>query len=244
MQAIILAGGYGTRLYPLTLNAPKPMVAIGGKPIIEFLIEKLQKLPEISEIIIVANAKFIHVFEEWLTQKNYTNIVLLNDGTTSNEDRLWPVGDILFAVKNHQINEDVIILWGDNLIEDDFSELMESFKKRGNTLGLYDVGLLEYVKQLSTVTLSPDGQITQFIEKPENPESTLIGTLIYVLKQASLQYLTDVIELGKADKAGEFISYVSQKEPVYWYELHGKWFDIGTLEQLQKAEEWIDLKNR
>jgi len=88
MQAIILAGGYGTRLYPLTLNAPKPMVAVAGKPMIEYLIEKLQKLPEISEIIIVSNAKFIHVFEEWLLQKNYKNIVLLNDGTTSNEDRL------------------------------------------------------------------------------------------------------------------------------------------------------------
>jgi len=102
---------------------------------------------------------------------------------------------------------------------------------------------LEYVKQLSNVTLNSDGQITQFIEKPENPNSTLIGTLIYVLKKSSLQYLPDVIKLGKADKAGEFISYVSQKEPVYGYQLQGKWFDIGTLEQLKKAEEWIDLKN-
>jgi len=243
MQAIILAGGYGTRLYPLTLNAPKPMVAVAGKPMIEYLIEKLQKLPEISEIIIVSNAKFIHNFEEWLAQKNYKNITLLNDGTTSNEDRLWPVGDMLFAVNNHPINEDAIILGGDNLIEDDFSELMKNFKKRGNTLGLYDVWLLEYVKQLSNVTLSPDGQITEFIEKPKNPGSTLIGTLIYVLKKSTLQYLTDVIESGKADKAGEFISYVSQKEPVYGYQLQGKWFDIGTLEQLKKAEEWIHLKN-
>jgi len=88
MQAIILAGGYGTRLYPLTINAPKPMIKVGGRPMIEYLIDKLRKIPEVNEIFVVSNNKFAHVFDEWLAQSPYKNIHIINDGTTSNEDRL------------------------------------------------------------------------------------------------------------------------------------------------------------
>ena len=88
MQAIILAGGYGTRLYPLTLDKPKPMVPVAGKPMIEYLIEKISYRDDISEIFIISNAKFFHVFEAWLTNKPNPKIRLLNDGTESNETRL------------------------------------------------------------------------------------------------------------------------------------------------------------
>jgi len=88
MQAIILAGGYGTRLYPLTLNAPKPMIQVGERPMIEYLVEKIQKLPQIHEIFIVSNDKFTHVFDEWLAASDYENIKIINDGTKTNEDRL------------------------------------------------------------------------------------------------------------------------------------------------------------
>ena len=110
MQAIILAGGYGTRLYPLTIDAPKPMIEVGGKPMIEYLIEKLKNTGEISEIFIVSNEKFSHVFEEWLERKKITNITIINDGTTSNEDRLGSIGDIQYVIQKAEIKQDVIIL--------------------------------------------------------------------------------------------------------------------------------------
>lgn len=88
MQAVILAGGYGTRLYPLTINAPKPMIPVAGRPMIEYLIEKIINRDDISEIFIVSNEKFTHVFEEWLTKKPNPKITIVNDGTTSNETRL------------------------------------------------------------------------------------------------------------------------------------------------------------
>lgn len=131
MQAIILAGGYGTRLYPLTINAPKPMIQVGGKPMIEYLIEKLENLGNISEIFIITNAKFSHVFEEWLKNKTKKiHMTIINDGTTSNEDRLGALGDIQYVLDTHKITEDVIILAGDNFFEDDLIDMVENFKAK------------------------------------------------------------------------------------------------------------------
>lgn len=244
MQAIILAGGYGTRLYPLTIDAPKPMIQVGGRPMIEYLVEKLQKIAEIRDIFIVSNNKFSHVFEEWLEKSPYRNIRIINDGTMSNEDRLGSIGDIRYVLQHADINDDVIILGGDNLIEDDFQDLFKNFHKKGNTVGLYDVEDLEYVKQLSNPLLDEDRRITAFIEKPAQPTSSLIGTLVYLLKRESLRYIDEVVQSGQTDRAGDFIAYLCQREAVYGHVLQGKWFDIGTMEQLQKAEEWIQLKSR
>lgn len=131
MQAIILAGGYGTRLYPLTINAPKPMIQVGGKPMIEYLIKKLENLGNISEIFIITNAKFSHVFEEWLKNKTKKiHMTIINDGTTSNEDRLGALGDIQYVLDTHKITEDVIILAGDNFFEDDLIDMVENFKAK------------------------------------------------------------------------------------------------------------------
>lgn len=104
------------------------------------------------------------------------------------------------------------------------------------------MGDLEYVKQLSNPVLDNNNRIISFIEKPTEPTSSLIGTLVYVLQNRSLTYVADVIKNGQADRAGDFIAYLCQKEPVYGHILEGTWFDIGTLEQLKKAEEWIELK--
>lgn len=130
MQAIILAGGYGTRLYPLTIDAPKPMIRIGGKPMIEYLIEKLKKIGEIHDIFIVSNDKFSHVFEEWLAHSTYQNVHIINDGTLSNEDRLGSVGDMQFVLDHADIHEDLMIIGGDNFVEDDFSGLVEHFHEK------------------------------------------------------------------------------------------------------------------
>lgn len=243
MQAIILAGGYGTRLYPLTINAPKPMITVGEKPMIEYLVEKLNKIPEISEIFIVSNAKFSHVFEEWLQGKNFSNITIVNDGTLTNEDRLGSVGDIQYVIENYEINEDVIILGGDNFFEDSLQNAVNLFHKQGNTIVLHEEKDLELVKGFNNLEMDENNKVMNFIEKPENPTSTLHATLIYILKNGSLHHVKNVIESWKADRAGDFIAYLCQKDDIYGTPLEGEWFDIGTLDQLKKAEDWIHLKN-
>lgn len=195
MQAIILAGGYGTRLYPLTIDAPKPMIHVGGKPMIEYLIEKLENLGNFTEIFIVTNAKFSHVFEEWLKNKaKNIPITIINDGTTNNEDRLGALGDIQYVLDNHKITDDVIILAGDNFFEDDLTSIVANFKTKGDTVGLVDVGDRELVKQYGNVGIDEEGKITSFIEKPENPIGTLCSTAIYIYKNTTLSHVKELVE--------------------------------------------------
>lgn len=243
MQAIILAGGYWTRLYPLTIDAPKPMILVGGKPMIEYLVEKLNQIPEITEIFIVSNAKFSHVFEKWLHGKNLPNITIINDGTASNEDRLGSVWDIQYVLQNYKIREDVIILGGDNFFEDSLKNAVATFYQKGNVIVLHEEKDLELVKWFNNLDMDSTGKVLNFVEKPENPTSPLHATLIYILKNSSLQHIEAVIASGKSDRAGDFITYLCKKDDVYGTPLEWEWFDIGTLEQLKKAEEWIHLKN-
>lgn len=239
MQAIILAGGYGTRLYPLTLNAPKPMVPVWGRPMVDYLLDKINALGCFTQIFIVTNDKFAHVFDAWKEEKRRDDIIIVNDGTLSNEDRLWSLGDIQFVIDNYEITEDVMILGGDNFFEDDLSEMIRIFQKKWDSIALYDVENLELVKQLSTLTMNAENKILDFIEKPENPTSTLIATLIYCFKKSTLWHIQDVIELGKADRAWDLIASICKVEDIYGYHLRGKWFDIGSMKQLNETEEWL-----
>lgn len=243
MQAIILAGGYGTRLYPLTINAPKPMIPVNGRPMIEYLVEKLSNISHITEIFIVSNDKFAHVFEEWAQESVFQNITIVNDGTKTNEDRLGSVGDIQYVLQNYDIWEDVIILGGDNFFEDSLGNAVTTFYQKWNIIVLHEEKDLELVKWFNNLNMDSTGKILNFVEKPENPTSHLHATLIYILKNSSLQYISAVIASGKSDRAGDFIAYLCQKDDVYGTPLQWEWFDIGTLEQLKKADDWIHLKN-
>lgn len=243
MQAIILAGGYGTRLYPLTLNAPKPMVPVGGRPMVDYLLDKLDALWNISEIFIVTNQKFAHVFEIWKEKKKRDDIVIVNDGTTAPENRLWSLGDIQFVIDNHTVNEDIILLWGDNFFEDSLAGIIEVFEKKWDTIALYDVGDIALTKQFNNLLMDEDNHIRAFIEKPENPTSSLCATLVYCFKNNTLWHIKTVIDSGKSDRAGDLIAYLCTKGGVYGHILKGKWFDIGSMTQLEEAEKWLTEKN-
>lgn len=239
MQAIILAGGYGTRLYPLTLNAPKPMVPIWGRPLIDYLLDKLDTGGNFEHIYIVTNEKFSHVFDLWKSEKKRDDITIVNDGTTTPESRLWSLGDIQFVLDKYPINDDVMIVWGDNFFEDTFQEIIKIFKTRGDIIALYDTKCLETIKQLSTLTMDDNSKILDFVEKPEQPTSTLCATLIYCLQNETLKEIQTVIQSGKADRAWDLIAHLCKIQNIYGYTLQGKWFDIGSMKQLWEAEEWL-----
>lgn len=145
------------------------------------------------------------------------------------------------------IDQDVLILGGDNLFEGSISDFLTTFEKKWDTVLLYDVGDLELAKQLGNVTLGEENKIASFVEKPENPTSTLAATMVYAIKKDHLKYIPALLQEGIEKnageiKAGELIGYIMRFADVYGHTLEGKWFDIGTLEQLKKAEEWIELK--
>ncbi len=239
IKAIVLAAGYATRLYPLTLNTPKPLLDIDGKPMIEFILDKLYEISNLDEIFIITNDKFFDKFNEWLNNyKINIPIKIINDKTTSNEDRLGAIGDINFVIKNENINDNLIVVGGDNLFELSLKEFID-FSKDKTVIVSHDVKNLELAKLYGILSINENNKIINFIEKPEKPESTLASTCIYFFSSNILNKIEEYIEQGNStDKTGHFIQWLYKKNEVYSFVTKEKWFDIGDKEQLEEVRKW------
>ena len=188
MKVIILAAGYATRLYPLTLNQPKPLLSVAGKPMIEHVLDNLSPIGGIDRIYIVTNAKFAGHFQKWSERhpaaKSNLEFTVVNDGTTSEANKLGAIGDIHHVLQTQKVHDDLIVVAGDNL----FSEKLGDFgnfcrEKSAPVLALYDVGNLEEIKKYSSISVATDGRITAFEEKPKHPTSTMAGIALYYYPQ-------------------------------------------------------------
>ena len=239
MKCLILAGGYGTRLYPLTKDTPKPLLAVAGKPILEYIIEKVHELDDVDTIYISTNSKFYNHFVDW--QRGYQTekvIEILDDGTRTNEDRLGTIGNIHFTVKEKNIDEDLIIIGGDNLFEFSLKEMHEHYQKlRQSMVAVYDMGDISKVSKYGVAEVDGSSRIVGFEEKPVKPKSTLVSTLCYIFSKDSVNHLHSYVERGeKLDHSGDFISWLRENDAVHAFPFKGNWFDIGSIEQLEEAE--------
>ena len=238
MYAIILAAGYATRLYPLTENTPKPLLKVANKAIIEHIIKKLEQIPQLNKIYIITNNKFENHFLKWLGTFNLGKpIEILNDGTTSNEDRLGALGDIHFAINKKNIDDDLIVVAGDNLFEMSLIDMFNFFKRRkSNVIVLYDVRDYSLAKHYGIVEVENE-IVVNFQEKPASPKSTLASTGIYIFPKKTIELIKKyIIQGNNPDKTGNFIEWLHKRENVYAFVTEKKWYDIGTIEQLEKAD--------
>lgn len=240
IKAIVLAAGYATRLYPLTLDKPKTLLLIGNKPMLNYIIEKIEQINDVSAIYIITNNKFFNQFVEWSkTYKSKKQIKILNDNTNSNEDRLGAIGDINFLINKEKIDEDIIAIGSDNMFEFDLRDIIDSYKtKNAPVTALYDVRTKERAKLYGVVSIDEKNRITSFKEKPQEPESTLISTCIYIYPRRCLGRIKEFLkEKSLPDKPGSLIEWLHKKEDVYGFIFKGEWFDIGTFEELEMVRE-------
>ncbi|MCH8329459.1 MAG: nucleotidyltransferase family protein [Nanoarchaeota archaeon] len=237
MDAIILAAGYAVRLYPLTENTPKPLLKVAGKPIVEHIINKLEELDIINKIYIVTNDKFEQNFIEWLHNFDAKkSIEIINDRTKSNDDRLGALGDVRYVIDTKKITDDIAVIAGDNIFEFSLNDVIDLFKKKeSNIVVLHDVKNLELAKQYGVVEVK-DSTVINFEEKPAQPKSTLISTGIYLFPKETLPLIKKYIDDGNSpDKTGSFIEWLHKRDKVYAYVTDKPWYDIGNIEQLEKA---------
>lgn len=244
MDAIILAAGYATRLYPLTESMPKPLLSVAGKPIIEHIISKLDKINSVNKIYIVTNGRFEQHFKKWLAGFDAEkSIEIINDGTASNEDRLGALGDVHYVIVKKNLNDDLIVIAGDNLFELSLEDVANFFKKKkSSVIVLYDVKDLELAKHYGIVEVE-NNVIVHFEEKPVAPKSTLASTGIYLFSKKTIPLIKKYIAQGNnLDKTGSFIEWLHKREKVYSYITDKKWYDIGNIEQLEKADKCYKQK--
>jgi glucose-1-phosphate thymidylyltransferase len=242
VKAIILAAGYATRLYPLTQTVAKPLLPVAGRPMLDYILDRLREVDEVDAVHVVTNHKFADSFLRWAESHEAAGlrIDVHDDGTTSEDDRLGAIGDIRFVVEQAGLEEDdLLVIAGDNLFDFSLHDYVTWWHARGeaSAVTLYDVGDLELVKKYSSVELDEDNRIVGFTEKPEDPQSTLVATASYIYHRAHVPLLARYLDEGNVpDQPGRFIAWLCTRAPVHGFVTEGDWRDIGDAEQLLEAD--------
>ncbi|RLI78430.1 NDP-sugar synthase [Archaeoglobales archaeon] len=223
MKAVIMAGGYATRLWPITKTKAKPLLPIGKKKIIDYIYEKVKKFS--IPIIVSTNKRFENDFKEWAEDKD---IELIVEETTKEEEKLGAVRALAEIAKG--IEDEMFVLAGDNLFSFTLDEFYGHYKQLKKPLtALYDVGDVELAKRYGVAEL--DGQrILKFYEKPEKPPSTLVGIGIYAFPKYAVDMLIDYVKINqKHDNLGDFLSWLCENTEVYGFSFsNGNWYDVGN----------------
>lgn len=242
MNVVILAAGYGTRMGELAQNLPKALLPIGGKSILEHLIEKLSTIDEIRKYYIVTNRKFISCFEKWQydfrkRRDGHFSVELLNDGTTRNENRLGAVRDLQFVIDSAQLNADLIVTAGDNLFQFDLEESFAFYKmQKCDTIHIIPINGLNQLRRTGVVEIDQNNRVIGFEEKPEHPKSHYGCPPLYFFRPDTLQLIEQYLKEGQnPDAPGNFIAWLYKRKPVYAYLIKGNRFDVGDPETYSKA---------
>jgi glucose-1-phosphate thymidylyltransferase len=236
MHTIILAAGYGTRLYPLTKETPKPLLPVANKPIIEHIIEKIKKA-NLHQISIVTNNKHYPHYLRWLQESNIKNINLINDNTNSNEERLGAIKDINFVIKKQRINEDILVIAADNLFEFDLENFINFYKQNGTCIAVYDIKSKLPAKKFGVVEIK-NNKLISFEEKPLEPKTTLVSTACYIISKDHLSLINNYLsQKNNPDGTGYFIQYLMNYDSVYAYIFEEPWYDIGSIESYREANQ-------
>ena len=241
MKLIILAAGYATRLYPLTLNQPKPLLPVAGKPMLEHVIDNIATIRAIDQAYIVTNAKFASHFEDWAKSYQHPNLhfsfTIVNDQSTDETNRLGAIGDTHLVLKKHEIDDDIIVVGGDNLFSHDLSGFGDYCEqKKAPVTGVYDVGDLEQIKKYNAIEIDENSRISYFEEKPKEPKSTLTGIALYFYPASTLPLIHEYIAEGNnPDQPGRLVQWLYPRVPFYVWKVPGLWFDIGSIETLEEA---------
>jgi glucose-1-phosphate thymidylyltransferase len=234
MKAVVLAGGHATRLWPITKNRAKPLLPLGEQPIIDYIVEHLDDL---DEIIISTNEKFAEDFEDYAEEFDRDNVNVVVESQGSEEEKPGTIGAIINLLDDEELEDDLLIVGGDNYFGLDFSKLLDFCEEKDGPVNVvYDVKDFDMASSFGIVDTEGD-EITDFKEKPEEPPSTLASTAFYFFPEDQISLFneyekhfkqTDVPAEKYLDEPGRLIEWAHEKTDMYAYSFDGDWFDIGT----------------
>ena len=240
MQAILLAAGYATRLHPLTETRPKPLLPIAGRPMLDWIADKVDEVAEVDELHVVTNARFAAALVDWAgSRQGRLEPVVHDDGTRTNDDRLGALGDVAFVLDRTGLADDLLVVAGDNLFDQPLAGYVDWWRGKGDgsAVGVRDCGDRELARNYAVLAVDEDDRIVSFVEKPAEPASTLISTAAYIYGREHVPLVAMYLAEGNTpDAPGNFIAWLHSRAPVYAYRFAGAWFDIGDQEQLLVAD--------
>lgn len=241
MITVVLAAGYATRLYPITENFPKPLLPVGNKLIINWLLDDIDTINDITEHVIVTNHKFYKHFEEWKDKQHFTKpLTIIDDGTTDNENRLGAVRDIQLATNGR--NEDTLIVAGDNILDFTFQGFIKYMKyKDASCVMCHKENDLKNKQKTGIIITNKNGRIISYEEKPKNPKGNLAVPPFYCYKNKDVKRIEEALNDGcSTDAPGSFGAWLSRKIDLYGYVMPGKRYDIGDLGSYEAVKRIFD----
>ncbi len=237
MKCLILAAGYATRLYPLTENFPKPLLEVKGKSILDWLVDDIDTCGLVNQYVVVSNHKFVQHFEQWAKGK-MQHITVLDDGTSTNETRLGAVKDIQFAIDELKLDDDLLIIAGDNVLDFSLVKFIQYVQeKKASCIMRYFEPELKRLQKSGVLVVENDGLVINMQEKPEKPLGTWCCPPFYLLVKKDVLMVEKGIEAGcGTDAPGSFIAWLYKKVRIYAMKMPGKRYDIGTLESYEQIK--------
>lgn len=237
MKCLILAAGYATRLYPLTENFPKPLLMVGAKTILDWLIDDIDTANIVDEYVVISNHKFAHHFSRWAKNKNQ-KITVVDDGTETNETRLGAVKDIQFAIDKLKLDDDMLVIAGDNVLDFSLTQFIEYAKeKKASCIMRYYEPDDKKLLKCGVVTIDENDEILKMTEKSLTPATHWCCPPFYYYTREDAKLVQKGIDGGcGTDAPGSYIAWLSTQVPAYAMEMPGKRYDIGNLESYEKVK--------
>ena len=238
MKCLFLAAGYATRLYPLTENFPKPLLEVAGKPILDWLIDDMTQSGLVDEFIVISNHKFAHIFEDWAAKHSQLSIKVIDDGTSSNETRLGAVKDIQFAIEQLQLDDNLLVMAGDNLLDFSLADFIRyAIGKQATCIMRYYEANEARLHKSGVAEVAADDRVLSFVEKPAEPRSHWCVPAFYYYIREDSHKIQQAIDNGcGTDAPGSFISWLCGQTNVYAWEMPGQRYDIGNLESYEQVK--------
>ena len=237
MKVLLLAAGYATRLRPLTETVAKPLLPIGGRPMADWILDKVAEAREVDAVHVITNSVYAPAFEQWARDKD---VVVHDDGTSSNDDRLGALGDIRFALRDGRLaDDDLLVIAADNLFEFPLSRYIDFWRGKGDgsALAVYQLADPSLASLYGVAELDGNDRIVGMEEKPEHPKSDVVATAMYLFSRPHVTLLERYLDEGNApDPPGRYISWLCAREPVYGFRFTEQWLDIGDPQQLLAAD--------
>jgi glucose-1-phosphate thymidylyltransferase len=237
MKCLILAAGYATRLYPLTENFPKPLLKVGDKTILDWLLDDIDTSGEISEYIVISNHKYANHFISWSKTKPY-KITVIDDGTESNETRLGAVKDVQFAIDSLKLDSDLLVIAGDNVLDFSLTKFIDyALEKKTSCVMRYYEPSEQRLKKCGVLKIDDNDLIIDMQEKPHEPKSNWCCPPFYYYTREDAKRVQAGIEAGcGTDAPGSYIAWLCTQTKVHAMEMPGKRYDIGNLESYEKVK--------
>lgn len=240
MKALILAAGYATRLYPLTLDRPKALLPIAGKAIIDYIVNQIETIDSIDELVVISNHKFFPHFSKWSEERqSRLSIKILNDNTTDDSNKLGAIGDIQFAIDTLGIDDDLLIMAGDNIFTFELNNYYNAFlSKKSDMILVKEMDNPNDLRRMANVETDSEGRVIGMEEKPENPKTNLAAFASYIYKKDTVPLIKQYLDEGNnPDAPGFFPSWLYKIKSLYAYKFTGECYDIGTHESYKEVNE-------